>query len=171
MMRMYKGLLILYETIIMLQNGEISWLIAPNSISDMVMKIQSRFDFVYFTVVQLFDFREIPLNTVIYTAPSVKIGALQISEPIKQKFNNFIEVTSDERPESNEVKLHMGIYYHCDDVWNPQIGDIRVQFYYAGLTTEAVCICFNCFKKRLTVELIPCYFIKYRHLQLNVFFI
>lgn len=89
-------------------------------------------------------FREIPLKTVIYTAPSVKIKALTVGEAIKEKFNDFIEMTSDERPESGEVKLHMGIYYHCNDVWNPQVGDIRVQFYYAGLTNEPVSLTLCC---------------------------
>lgn len=83
-------------------------------------------------------FRDIPLKTLIYVAPSVKMGALRVGEAIKQKFHDFIEVTSDERPESGDIKLHMGIYYHCEDIWNPQIGDIRVQFYYAGLTGERV---------------------------------
>lgn len=34
----------------------------------------------------------------------------------------------------------MGIYYHCVDIWNPEVGDIRVQFYYAGLNSEPVSI-------------------------------
>lgn len=83
------------------------------------------------------------------------MGVLRISNGIKEKFNNFIEVTSDERPESGDIKLHMGIYYHCDDIWNPQVGDIRVQFYYAGLTGEPVRLNFHrhifllCFQKFL----------------------
>ncbi|XP_018331338.1 transmembrane protein 43 homolog isoform X2 [Agrilus planipennis] len=59
---------------------------------------------------------------------------------LKQKFVNYEEVTGDERPERSDIKLHMGIYYHCDDVWNPEVGDIRVQFYYAGLIGEEVSI-------------------------------
>nr|CAH7714285.1 unnamed protein product [Callosobruchus chinensis] len=59
---------------------------------------------------------------------------------IKEKFDDWVEVTSDERPERHDVKLHMGIYYHCEDIWNPQVGDIRVQFYYAGAAGESVTI-------------------------------
>lgn len=85
-----------------------------------------------------FDFREIPLPTITTVASKVKIGHLKIGEEIKQKFNDWVEVSSDERPERRDVKLHMGIYYHCDDIWNPEVGDIRVQFYYAGASGEPV---------------------------------
>lgn len=81
---------------------------------------------------------EIPLKSYVHVSPLVKIGHLTLGDDIKDKFNDFIEVTSGERPAGNEVKLHMGIYYHCDDVWNPEVGDIRVQFYYAGVAKEMV---------------------------------
>ncbi|CAH1102658.1 unnamed protein product [Psylliodes chrysocephalus] len=84
--------------------------------------------------------REIPLKSVTYVAPVVKLGHLELGEEIKEKFDEFVEITSDERPERKDVKLHMGIYYHCDDIWNPEVGDMRVQFYYAGGTGEAVTI-------------------------------
>ncbi|VEN60859.1 unnamed protein product [Callosobruchus maculatus] len=84
--------------------------------------------------------KEIPLPTVTYIAPVVRVGALLIGRQIKEKFDDWVEVTSDERPERHDVKLHMGIYYHCDDIWNPQVGDIRVQFYYAGAAGESVTI-------------------------------
>ncbi|XP_023027107.1 transmembrane protein 43 [Leptinotarsa decemlineata] len=84
--------------------------------------------------------RDIPLKTITYLASDVRLGQLQVGNDIIEKFNDFIEVTSDERPERRDVKLHMGIYYHCDDIWNPQVGDIRVQFYYAGASGEAVTI-------------------------------
>ena len=77
-------------------------------------------------------------------APSVKVGHLSVGQEIKEKFNDFVEVTSDERPEGRHIKLHMGIYYHCDDIWNPEVGDIRVQFYYAGAAGESVnSLCIN----------------------------
>ncbi|KAG5896399.1 hypothetical protein JTB14_009604 [Gonioctena quinquepunctata] len=84
--------------------------------------------------------RHIPLKTVTYVSSEVNLGQLVVGDHIKQKFDDFVEVTSDERPDRKDVKLHMGIYYHCDDIWNPEVGDIRVQFYYAGATGEAVTI-------------------------------
>ncbi|KAL1513720.1 hypothetical protein ABEB36_003092 [Hypothenemus hampei] len=81
-----------------------------------------------------------PLETVIYTAPSVRLGPLTLNSEIKDKFTEFEEVTSDERPDRPDVKLHLGIYYHCKDVWNPEVGDIRIQFYYAGPTGEPITI-------------------------------
>lgn len=80
-----------------------------------------------------------PLNTHTYISPFVRVGHLSLGHVIKKRFSDYVEVTSDERPERKDIKLHMGIYYHCDDVWNPEIGDIRVQFYYAGLNGESVC--------------------------------
>lgn len=104
-----------------------------------------------------FAFREIPLKTVTYIAPYAKVGPLFLSQELKEKFTDFEEVTSDERPDRRDIKLHLGIYYHCrvsissyiislsllfifQDVWNPEVGDIRVQFYYAGLTGEPVTV-------------------------------
>ncbi|XP_063902975.1 transmembrane protein 43 homolog isoform X1 [Zophobas morio] len=83
---------------------------------------------------------EIPLRSYIYISPFVRVGHLMLGNHIKEKFTDYVEVTSDERPERRDVKLHMGIYYHCDDVWNPEVGDIRVQFYYAGLANEVVTV-------------------------------
>lgn len=69
---------------------------------------------------------------------TVRVGHLSLGPELKDKFTDYIEVTGDERPERRDIKLHLGIYYHCDDVWNPEVGDIRVQFYYAGLAGEMV---------------------------------
>lgn len=82
---------------------------------------------------------DLPLKSHTYISPFVRIGHLLLNGEVKEKFSDWVEVTSDERPERKDVKLHMGIYYHCDDVWNPEVGDIRVQFYYAGYGNEIVC--------------------------------
>lgn len=83
-------------------------------------------------------FRQLPLKSHVHTSPLVKVGHLILGADLKEKFNAYVEVTSDERPERRDIKLHLGIYYHCDDVWNPKVGDIRIQFYYAGLSGEPV---------------------------------
>lgn len=85
-----------------------------------------------------YAFREIPLKTRTFIAPYVRIGRINLGKEIKKKFNDYVEVTSDERPDNKNIKLHLGIYYHCEDVWNPEVGDIRVQFYYAGLSGDPV---------------------------------
>lgn len=80
-----------------------------------------------------------------YLSQIVRVGHITIGDVLKQKFMDYVEVTSDERPERRDIKLHLGIYYHCEDVWNPKVGDIRVQFYYAGLAGELVIIAIEFF--------------------------
>lgn len=82
----------------------------------------------------------IPLKSVVHISPSVRVGQFALGTDLKEKFSNYVEVTGDERPERKDIKLHVGLYYHCNDVWNPEVGDIRVQFYYAGISGEVVSV-------------------------------
>ena len=57
---------------------------------------------------------------------------------MKSKFEEFTAFTSDERPSDPGIKMHAGLYFHAKDVWESDVGDIRVQFSYAGREGEQV---------------------------------
>lgn len=82
-----------------------------------------------------------PIETRIQIADHVNIGNYELSDELKllvgkSKFTDFI--TSDSRPEDSSIKLHSGLYYHCNDLFNPEVGDLRIQFSYAGLEGSKV---------------------------------
>lgn len=77
--------------------------------------------------------KEFPIRNRIQIANNVWIGTFKLSDAVKVEIQNYIEITSDTRPEDPSIKLHSGLYYHCNDVFNPEIGDIRLQFLTAGI--------------------------------------
>lgn len=64
-------------------------------------------------------------------------GDLYFQEKIKSSFNNYVLITSDTRPDIQGVKLHSGFYYHTDDIHEPKVGDMRLQFQLAGLESTS----------------------------------
>ncbi|XP_055688427.1 transmembrane protein 43 homolog [Lutzomyia longipalpis] len=81
--------------------------------------------------------RAFPIESRIQVAERVQIGYYELGAAVKDRISTFVELTSDSRPEDPAVKLHSGLYYHCNDVWNPEVGDIRIQFSFAGLEGES----------------------------------
>lgn len=76
---------------------------------------------------------EFPISSRVQIANRVFIGRLELGRIAKQKFEDYIEITSDTRPDDPSIKLHAGMYYHCNNVFEPEIGDVRLQFYTAGV--------------------------------------
>lgn len=74
-----------------------------------------------------------PIQTRVQLAEHVSIGYFELGSAVKSKVTRFIDLTSDSRPEDPSVKLHSGLYYHCNDVFNPEVGDLRIQFSFSGL--------------------------------------
>lgn len=74
-----------------------------------------------------------PIKNRVQIAAHVNIGNFELGMAAKSEITNFIDITSDTRPDDPSIKLHSGLYYHCNDVFNPEIGDIRLQFTTAGI--------------------------------------
>ena len=88
-------------------------------------------------------FRSIPVPTTVRTSETAKVGEYYLNPAIKESFVEFTAFSGDEQPEGDDVKLHGGMYYITQDIYNPEIGDLRVQFYYGGRAGEVVRL--NCF--------------------------
>ena len=68
------------------------------------------------------------------------MGDFLLGKDLREKFNEFKVFTSDERPADPSIKMHAGLYFHAADVWRPEVGDIRIQFAYAGRDEDKVTI-------------------------------
>lgn len=77
--------------------------------------------------------KQFPIKNRVQTANHVFIGNYELGEEAKSQIKDYIDITSDTRPEDPSVKLHSGLYYHCNNVFSPEIGDIRLQFRTAGV--------------------------------------
>jgi hypothetical protein len=77
--------------------------------------------------------QQFPMQGKTFTAEKAYIGNFEIGESVKNMMDDWIDVTSDTRPEDSYIKMHLGWYYHVDDLFNPYVGDVRLKFQLAGL--------------------------------------
>ncbi|CAO1429970.1 unnamed protein product [Diamesa serratosioi] len=74
-----------------------------------------------------------PAQTQTLVAEHAFLGNFELSEDVKDMIKTFIDITSDTRPDDTYIKMHSGIYYHTDDLFDLKVGDIRIKFQFAGL--------------------------------------
>ncbi|CAG0895352.1 unnamed protein product [Cyprideis torosa] len=81
--------------------------------------------------------RFIPMTSYIIVAPVVKMARLELSASLKQRFKPFTPFTGDSSPPNQSIHLHADLYYICrKDLFHPEVGDLRIQFSFAGLDGE-----------------------------------
>ncbi|CAG9799980.1 unnamed protein product [Chironomus riparius] len=84
--------------------------------------------------------RQKSVQSKITIAEKVYIGGFEISDEAKYMFNTWIEITSDTKPEDYFIKMHGNAYYHTEDLFNLQTGDMRIRFQFAGLEGDVYTI-------------------------------
>lgn len=84
--------------------------------------------------------RQLPMHSKILINDHVYIGDFEIGEAAKELSSGWTDVTSDTRPDDSYIKMHLGWYYHVDDVFEPLVGDVRVKFQFSGLEGQSYTI-------------------------------
>ncbi|XP_078342545.1 transmembrane protein 43-like isoform X1 [Oculina patagonica] len=75
-----------------------------------------------------------PVNSYTKEAEFVKVGAFTLSKGLIGKINEFQPLSPREVPYGKTMYLHNGMFYHAMDPYYPRVGDVRVQFSFAGLS-------------------------------------
>lgn len=77
--------------------------------------------------------RELPMQSKTMIAEKAFIGDFEIGDAVKDLFSGWTDVTSDTRPDDEYIKMHLGWYFHVDNLFDPLVGDVRLKFQFAGL--------------------------------------
>ncbi|XP_037091045.1 transmembrane protein 43 homolog [Pollicipes pollicipes] len=84
--------------------------------------------------------RSLPLESRVQEAATAYVGAFRVTRELRDLFTRYTIFASDERPADRRIKLHGDIFYHCANIEAPNVGDIRVQFAYAGKAGDTVSV-------------------------------
>ncbi|XP_078676822.1 transmembrane protein 43-like isoform X1 [Branchiostoma floridae x Branchiostoma belcheri] len=78
-----------------------------------------------------------PVRSETITADDVTIGNFHLSKGLIGKISHFVKyplAKSHLVPSDPQVKVFQGAFYHSADPIRPKVGDVRVEFSYAGLS-------------------------------------
>lgn len=64
----------------------------------------------------------------------MRVGAFSLSRGLIGKIDVFQPLSPQEVPHGKMISIHNGMFYHTMDQFHPKVGDVRVQFSYAGLS-------------------------------------
>ncbi|CAH3181628.1 unnamed protein product [Porites evermanni] len=76
-----------------------------------------------------------PVESYTIKSDPVKVGAFILSKGLVEKINEFHPLAPrDLVKRGRKMYIHDGMFYHTKDQFYPAVGDVRVQFSYAGLS-------------------------------------
>lgn len=75
-----------------------------------------------------------PVQSYTKEADSVRVGVFSLSKGLIGKIDAFQPLSPQEVPQGKMMKIHNGMFYHSMDPFYHRVGDVRVQFSYAGLS-------------------------------------
>lgn len=81
-----------------------------------------------------------PVSSNLFEADQVHVGNFELSKGLKDRITNFKKMspTSVTPPSDPRIQLLDGVFYHSYNPLQPQVGDLRVTFEYAGLSGQSV---------------------------------
>jgi len=77
-----------------------------------------------------------PISKYVKSADPVHVGIFQLSPKLKSFISDYKTLTPTSKPESrNDLVILEHYFYRSQDPYNLQVGDLRISFRYAGLST------------------------------------
>lgn len=80
------------------------------------------------------------VQSKLQTAHEVNIGQFKLSPSLVSKVSNYKPMDAEfiTQPDDTNVRVLDGVFYHSLNALNPQVGDLRVKFEYAGLSGQSI---------------------------------
>jgi len=81
-----------------------------------------------------------PANSHTETNPDVRVGSFMLGPDLTSQISSFHRLPEHllPTPAWGFIQLYRGVYYHSRSLWEPEIGDYRVEFTYAGMEGDEI---------------------------------